>query len=62
MTYITSLLQPQYPRQSLDKMHGDGQENMDVIALLGIADAVIMASSMRQLGWTDADISRWLGA
>lgn len=62
MTYITSLLQPQYPRQSLDKMHGDGQENMDVIALLGIADAVVMASSMRQLGWTDADISRWLGA
>jgi hypothetical protein len=53
--------QHQGTRQNFDNMHVEGQENMDVIALLGITDAVMAASSMRRLGWTDSEISRWLG-
>jgi hypothetical protein len=66
MTYdlneLSSHFQQQFPRLSNAEMHGDGQETMDVIALLGMTDAVMAASSMRRLGWTDSEISRWLGA
>jgi hypothetical protein len=55
-------IQPKGTRQCFDIMHVEGQESMDVIALLGITDAVMAASSMRRLGWTDSEISRWLGA
>ena len=38
-----------------------GQENIDVVALLGITDPGKAASAMRRLGWSEADIKHWLG-
>ena len=62
MTNDANTISLQAPRRSLAAMHAEGQENIDVIALLGCTCPVKAATSMRRLGWSEAEIRQWLGA
>jgi hypothetical protein len=50
-----------YAVVSRHRLSSNGQENIDVVALLGITDPGKVALAMRRLGWAEADIKRWLG-
>ena len=62
MTNAAITISLQAPRRSLAEMQAGGQENIDVIALLGCTCPVKAATLMRRLGWSEAEIRRWLGA
>jgi hypothetical protein len=58
---LRSPVQPSGSHPAIATTLWNGEETIDVIALLGITDPIVAASSMRRLGWFEAEIARWLG-